>query len=67
MSMLDIKIKSIDWSRTRSSEYPFECSIDGHHYQIRINDFPNEPMYTLLIDQKEIEHFDDWPQSWKKP
>lgn len=59
--------RSITWARNNSAEFPYEIRTDGHHWQIRINDFPAEPMYTLLIDGKETESFDDWPTLWKKP
>jgi hypothetical protein len=54
------------WARTEFSEFPYELRSDGHVWQIRINDFPAEPMYTLLIDGKEIDNLDDWPTVWKK-
>jgi hypothetical protein len=37
------------------------------HWAVRMNDFPDEPLYTLLIENEEIIHFDDWPSFWGKP
>jgi hypothetical protein len=41
------------------------CSarVDGALWTIRMNDFPDEPLYTLFIDSVEVMHFDDWPSS----
>jgi len=36
-------------------------------WTIRLNDFPDEPAYTLMIDIEEIIHFDDWPDFWDRP
>jgi hypothetical protein len=38
--------------------------VGGRTYIIRINDFPAEPLYTLLIDGKEVEDLEDWPSAW---
>ena len=34
---------------------------------LRMNDFPEEPLYTLVVDSREIESFDDFPPAWSKP
>jgi hypothetical protein len=36
-------------------------------WKIRQNSAPGERTFTLLIDGKEIVHFDDWPAFWKRP
>lgn len=42
----------------------FEAAMEGARWQVRLNDFPAEPLYTLLIDGAEKLHFDDWPAFW---
>ncbi|MGC3989412.1 MAG: hypothetical protein QM796_06990 [Chthoniobacteraceae bacterium] len=42
----------------------FESLVDGHDWLIRLNDFPDEPCHTVLIDGAEIIHFDNWPEFW---
>jgi hypothetical protein len=39
----------------------FIATVDEKVWTIRLNNFPEEPMYTLRIDGTEIIHFDDWP------
>ena len=45
----------------------FKATVDGARWTIRMNDFPAEPLYTLLINGEQIIHFNDWPAFWKKP
>jgi len=35
--------------------------------RIRINEFPEDAMFTLLIDGVESLDFDDWPDNWGRP
>jgi len=36
------------------------------NFQLRINDFPEEQLYTLIIDNEIILDFDDWPKNWER-
>jgi hypothetical protein len=60
--------RSIPW-RTSSGAHniAFEAQVDDAHWTIRLNDFPEEPLHTLLIDGDEVMHFDDWPAIWPRP
>lgn len=59
--------RSLGWRRTARAEFPYEAEVGGQHWVVRINDFPAQALYTLLIDGKEVAEFDDWPGAWKKP
>ncbi|WP_404365691.1 hypothetical protein [Marinobacter sp.] len=61
-----LKKQKVAWSLTDSAEYPFKTNIGGVEYKIRINDFPDEAMYTMLGDGEPLGDFDDWPTSWKR-
>jgi hypothetical protein len=39
----------------------------GEQCLIRINDFPDEHLYTLMVNDQEVVHFDDWPLCWTRP
>ncbi len=56
----------IVWIRTGDVEFPYAAHADDQQLKIRLNDFPDEPLYTLLADDVELRHFDDWPATWQK-
>lgn len=55
---------AIRWEHTSDAEFPYRVLVDGHTHTIRINDFPAEPLFTLLIDGQEIEDLEDWPRGY---
>lgn len=42
----------------------YHAVVDGKPWNIRMNDFPDEPLYTLLVDRAAVIHFNDWPAFW---
>lgn len=58
--------RQVEWRTASGAEryIMFEASVDGHRWTARLNDFPDEPLWTLFIDGGEILHFDDWPTVW---
>jgi hypothetical protein len=60
---LDINIV---WRKNSDSDYPFAAIIDGEQCLIRLNDFPEEHLYTLLVEGRVVANFDDWPATWVK-
>jgi hypothetical protein len=59
--------RRVAWTPAGGGEIPYHAEIDGARWRIRINDFPAEPLYTLLIGESEIGHFDEWPKAWDRP
>ena len=45
----------------------FEAEVGASRWAVRLNDFPEEPLHTVLIDGDEVMHFDDWPWIWTRP
>ncbi|GAB3627887.1 hypothetical protein GCM10027419_27380 [Pandoraea terrae] len=45
----------------------FSSQVEGVLWELRLNNFPDEPLYTLFIDAKEILHFTIWPDAWGRP
>ncbi len=60
------KNSPIQWEETDEAEYPYQAHINDQIWELRINDFPEEEMYTLVIMNEEILHFTGWPQAWKR-
>ena len=58
---------SIHWSSTNDAERPWRARVGEALWVLRVNDFPAEPMYSLLIDGRKAADFDDWPAAWKRP
>jgi RNA polymerase sigma-70 factor (ECF subfamily) len=56
--------ESITWEETTNPEYPYSAKIGQDNYVIRLNDFPDESLYTLIVNNEEVEDFDDWPEQW---
>jgi hypothetical protein len=46
--------------------YPWDAEVDGARWRIRLNGFPDEIMYTLIVDGKEARAFHDWPERWRR-
>jgi hypothetical protein len=54
----------LEWRKSSDPCFPYETDLGGERLVIRINDFPDEILYTLIINGREITSFDDWPQQW---
>ena len=59
-------LHSVAWTTAIGRErcIVFEATVGGFQWLIRLNDFPDEPLYSLLVDGAEVIHFDEWPQIW---
>jgi hypothetical protein len=44
----------------------FKARVSGRAWSVRMNNFPDEPAYTLLIDGRKVIDFNDWPSDWVK-
>jgi len=54
------------WSDTGDLGHPWGAKLGDRSLTVRLNDFPDEQMYTLLADGGEIGSFDDWPRNWRR-
>lgn len=54
------------WYRTGDVYFPFASRVDGRWWVLRLNSFPDHPLWTLFIDGNR-ERFDveDAPSTWK--
>lgn len=59
-------LRPVGWSATRDPEMPWIADVDGANWAVRLNDFPAEALYTLLIDDQPVGDFEDWPAAWRR-
>lgn len=59
---------SVAWTRTGDPDRMYTATIGEQCWEIRINEFPDEPyLFTLLIDGAAAIDFNDWPSHWHRP
>ena len=58
--------RALNWNITSDHDFPWKSHVEGAHWQVRLNDFPDDLMYTLIIDGNEIGSFHDWPETWRR-
>lgn len=63
MKPYEILKSNLHWAKTNDPFYPYTVCSDDKHFKLRLNDYPDEPMYTLIVDDEII---DDWPTSWSR-
>jgi hypothetical protein len=54
----------VRWEKTADTLRPYKASPNGSEWVIQVNDFPDEHLYTLFVDGRETDSFDDWPTAW---
>ena len=57
---------AIAWRQTTNPEVPWQAEFNGNSLALRLNDFPDEPLYTLLVNDNPLGDFDDWPAAWMR-
>ena len=59
--------RTLAWTPTADLFFPWKAELSRvGALAIRLNDFPDEPMYTLFVGKQEIGSFDDWPSTWHR-
>ena len=56
----------IFWEHTGDGEVPYRAYAGGQKLLIRVNDFPDQPLYTLFADGVKVTDLEDWPSRWTR-
>jgi hypothetical protein len=57
----------IAWSRTGDGEFPYRAEFLGRVFTLRVNDFPAEPLYSVLCEGQNLGDLEHWPSAWNRP
>ncbi len=58
--------RRVDWSTTGDARRPWAKTVDGKYWQIGLNDFPDDMIYTLITEDGFTGDFHDWPVTWQR-
>lgn len=61
--------KAISWTKTGNPEFPFEANVAGKPVKMRMNDFPDEHLLSVVdtTTGKDIFHANDMLPTWELP
>jgi len=57
---------SLHWNATDDNPYVFRSTFHGKTILLRLNDFPDEPLCTLIIDGNET-NLHEFSNLWSLP
>jgi hypothetical protein len=64
-ALFSLKLKTkIDWVVVDNDAYQMEASYKGRVWNISVNDYPEEDLYTLYIDGVKELDFNSWPTDY---
>ncbi|MFJ7204915.1 hypothetical protein ACIQWR_15410 [Streptomyces sp. NPDC098789] len=55
----------VAWHNTGTDVFLYAARVEGRWLVLRLNDFPEHPLYTLFIDAQVIADVDDAPTGWR--
>lgn len=58
--------QKISWNSVLDPREPLIGKVRAKRYKIRINDFPEEALFSLADEGGTLWDFDDWPTLWTK-
>jgi hypothetical protein len=67
LSLTALIARPLVFAHTGDGERPFTASADGVILLVQVNDFPAEPLYSVLADGTCLGDLDDWPAAWTRP
>jgi len=59
--------RKVEWKEVGNPEEPLAAKVGRRKWTVRVNDFPDAPLYSLLVDGVSVMDFDNWPKTWSRP
>lgn len=59
----DIEQAKLTWIAIKDAPAMFEAAFAGEYIKLRLNDFPDEPLYTVFIRNEPID-IEERPRGW---
>jgi hypothetical protein len=66
-SLAELAGRALEFAATGDGERPYTAVAGGVTLVIQVNDFPAEPLYTVLADGQPLGDLEDWPEPWLRP
>jgi hypothetical protein len=66
ITISELKRSNVNWDTTPDNPYVFQAELNGKVIYLRLNDFPDEPLCTVIIDGAETD-LHEFPTSWTIP
>jgi len=54
------------WRPTGDGSFPYACRLEERWWVLRVNAFPDHPLYTVLVDGRFDTDLEDWPAAWER-
>ena len=67
LDLAELTASPIAFTHTGDAERPFTATATGVALLVQVNDFPAEPLYSVLADGVSLGDLDDWPTAWTRP
>jgi hypothetical protein len=65
MTLKEAKGCVVQWRKTDDVDHPWEATVEGRLWRLRLGDYPAEDLFTLIIDGRELGTLNDVPPEWK--
>jgi len=56
----------VKWWKTKDPTALWRTQVGAGTWTVRVNDFPEEHLYTLFVNDEELGSFDEWPSQWSR-
>jgi hypothetical protein len=69
MKLETVILRPIEWQRSPENRHHFFAEIEGQRFELHLNDFPEEPLCTLIGpgEQLDLEQLGEhWSMPWDK-